>query len=200
MLCFDYNGYKNVFGRLRKDIGGFMELIEIKKKKWFVRVDKNIKKEIKLLLVPEAKNKSRAKMSFYDSGELSSFSINSLGEQIIDESKALTFSKLVKKHMEEKNITTKDIYRNSLIDRKLFSALNVNDKYTPTKETAIMYCFALGLNLDESKELLNSAGYALYKFSNFDIVVEYFLKNKIYNIDKLNDALYTYTKKCIGYR
>ena len=176
-----------------------MELIEVKKKKWFVRVDRNIKKDLKELLIAQPKNNLRAKMSC-DGAICSSEREETLAEAIVNENDVPTFSKLVKKYMEDKNITSKDIYKNSLIDRKLFSALNVNDKYTPTKETAIMYCLALELSLEEAKYLLNSAGYALYKYSNFDIIVEYFLKNKIYNIDKLNDALYTYTKKCIGYR
>jgi len=176
-----------------------MELIEISKKKWFVKVDKSIKKDLNELVSRQPKNMSKAKMSFSSLEKMCAYEGDALENEIINENMAPTFSKLVKQHMQDKNITTKDIYKNSLIDRKLFSALNVNDKYTPTKETAIMYCFALGLNIEDSKSLLNSAGYSLYKYSNFDIIVEYFLKNKIYNIDKLNDALYTYTKKCIGY-
>ena len=102
--------------------------------------------------------------------------------------------------MGEKGLTSKDIYKNSLINRKLFSALNVNDDYIPSRETAIMYCIALKLNYKESIDLMKSAGYSFYEYSNFDMIVKYFLDNKIYNIDKINDALYFYTKKCLGYR
>jgi hypothetical protein len=173
-----------------------MELKTSSKRRFFLEVDKGLKdyfdglKECSIQY--ESTATIRQKMMVYDS-DYSEI-------HIVDTTTSPTFSKLVKKHMEEKNITTKDIYKNSLIDRKLFSSLNVNDNYSPSKETAIMYCFALKLNLDESMELLNSAGYTLYEYSNFDIIVKYFLNNSLYNIDRLNDALYFYTKKCIGYR
>ena len=77
---------------------------------------------------------------------------------------------------------SKDIYKNSLINRKLFSALNVNDDYVPSRETAIMYCIALKLSYDESNNLLKTAGYSFYEYSNFDRIIKYFLDNKIYNI------------------
>ena len=102
--------------------------------------------------------------------------------------------------MDSKGLTSKDIYKNSLINRKLFSALNVNDEYVPSRETAIMYCIALKLSYDESSNLMKTAGYSFYEYSNFDRVIKYFLDKKIYNIDKINDALYYYTNKCLGYR
>lgn len=178
-----------------------MELTTCEKKRFFVRINRNLKRQLKDLLPGKenvsfgAKGSAKMKASYVMKEESSS-----LSERLIETKDIPTFSKLVKEHMYKKNITSSDIYKNSLIDRKLFSALNVNDNYMPSKETAIMYCLALNLQLDEAMELLSSAGYTLYKYSNFDIIVKYFLENKIYNIDKLNDALYVYTKKCIGYR
>lgn len=176
-----------------------MELKLSKRKRFFVKVDKNIKEKLNFLNSKKIERTSYKEKVMYE--EASVLEHNScIEDYIVDEKSVLTFSKLVKKTMEEKNITSKDIYKNSLINRKLFSALNVNDDYIPSRETAIMYCIALKLDYVESVSLMKSAGYSFYEYSNFDRVVKYFLDNKIYNIDKINDALYYYTNKCLGYR
>ncbi len=175
-----------------------MEVTLVKKKIFFPRVPRELKKIL-------GNNKDRnLKMK---NVKCSTFRLDccvneeSIDSYLVEEPKnCVTFPKLVKKIMAEKNITTKDIYKNSLINRKLFSALNVNDDYIPSRETAIMYCIALQLNYDESVSLLKSAGYTFLEYSNFDRVIKYFLDKKIYNIDKINDALYYYTNKCLGYK
>ena len=182
-----------------------MELKETSKRKFRIFTKKIIIEELE---IGKENSTFKGKASFVNNESIcgdfviedsNMASFDNLGDKLVNTEKAPTFSKLVKDYMRVKNITTKDIYRNSLINRKLFSALNVNDYYIPSKETAIMYCFALNLNYNESLELLSSAGYTLYKYSNFDIIIKYFLEHRIYNIDKLNDTLYSYTKRCIGY-
>ena len=176
-----------------------MELKLSSKKRFFVKIDKNIKElfgNSKILYSLE-NTECRFKMA----NEKSMICYDScIEDYIVDENNVLTFSKLVKKIMCEKGLTSKDIYKNSLINRKLFSALNVNDDYIPSRETAIMYCIALKLNYDESIKLMKSAGYSFYEYSNFDQIIKYFLDKKIYNINKINDALYYYTNKCLGYK
>lgn len=178
-----------------------MELKLSSKKRYFVKVSK----EIKIFLGEVKESKGLERINYkYSSIRTKvmdcTYFEESIDDYIIDDNNAPTFSKLVKKIMEEKGFTSKDIYKNSLINRKLFSALNVNDEYVPSRETAIMYCIALKLNYNESSNLMKTAGYSFYEYSNFDRVIKYFLDNKIYNIDKINDALYYYTNKCLGYR
>lgn len=178
-----------------------MELKVSSRKRFFVRVSSDIKEDLGYLEENKVKFASvRKQKACFKESIMYSYDNACIEDYIVDTSDALTFSKIVKKIMEDKGITSKDIYKNSLINRKLFSALNVNDDYIPSRETAIMYCIALKLNYEESSNLLKSAGYSFYEYSNFDRVVKYFLDNKIYNIDKINDALYYYTNKCLGYR
>ena len=177
-----------------------MELILSSKKRLFVKVDRDVKDFFGDLKQPNKLEKVKCKAINLTEELLVSYDSCMIEDYIIDEKNTLTFSKLVKKIMGEKGLTSKDIYKNSLINRKLFSALNVNDDYIPSRETAIMYCIALKLNYDDSVNLMKSAGYSFYEYSNFDMIVKYFLDNKIYNIDKINDALYYYTNKCLGYR
>lgn len=178
-----------------------MELKLSNKKRFFVRVSKHVKEDLKYLnrKVRKVESNYRGKCS-YNETTIMSYENNCIEDYIVDESNIPTFSKLVKNIMNEKGMTSKDIYKNSLINRKLFSALNVNDEYIPSRETAIMYCLALKLSYSESERLMKSAGYCFYEYSNFDIIIKYCIDNKIFNIDKVNDALYYYTRKCLGYR
>ncbi len=177
-----------------------MELKLSSKKRFFVRVDKSVKELFGGNKYIRSLKKEKCSSRALNEKITVSYDCCSIEDYIVDEDNALTFSKLVKKIMEDKCITSKDIYKNSLINRKLFSALNVNDDYIPSRETAIMYCIALKLDYDSSVKLMKSAGYSFYEYSNFDMIVKYFLDSKIYNIDKINDALYYYTNKCLGYR
>ena len=40
------------------------------------------------------------------------------------------------------------------------------------------------------KELVESAGYSMTRTNKFDIVIEYFVRNKKYSIDEINAVLY----------
>lgn len=176
-----------------------MELKESNKIRLFVRVNSNIKNDLNNLIGIRLQKRENVKGSPYLAKFYSSETIIDNVNSVVNNNDQ-TFSKLVKQIMIDKNITTKDIYKNTLINRKLFSALNVNDDYIPSRETAIMYCLGLKLNYEESKNLMNLAGYAFNEYSNFDRIIKYFIDNGIYNIDKLNDALYYYTRKCLGYK
>lgn len=176
-----------------------MELKESNKIRLFVRVNSNIKNDLNNLVGIRLKKRENAKGSPYLAKFYSSEAIIDNVNSVVNNNDQ-TFSKLVKQIMINKNITTKDIYKNTLINRKLFSALNVNDDYIPSRETAIMYCLGLKLNYEESNDLMKMAGYTFNEHSNFDRIIKYFIDNGIYNIDKLNDALYYYTKKCLGYK
>ena len=176
-----------------------MELKESTKIRLFLRIKGNIKNDLNSLLGVSAKKREKVKGSPYLAKFYSSETIINDVNSVVNNNDQ-TFSKLVKQIMINKNITTKEIYKNTLINRKLFSALNVNDDYIPSRETAIMYCLALKLNYEESNDLMKMAGYTFNEYSNFDRIIKYFIDNGIYNIDKLNDALYYYTKKCLGYK
>ena len=51
---------------------------------------------------------------------------------------------------------------------------------------------ALELSIDEAKDLLNCAGFAFSKSSKMDIIIAYFLQNKIYDMFEINEILYEY--------
>lgn len=91
-----------------------------------------------------------------------------------------------------------EIYRKANVDRKLFSKIRNNADYRPSKTTALAFAFALELDIDETRDFIARAGFALSRSSKFDVIVEYFLLNGKYNINELNEVLFAFDQPLVG--
>ena len=62
----------------------------------------------------------------------------------------------------------------------------------------LAFAVALELPLSEASDLLKAAGYSLTHSNPFDIVLEYCLSHRIYNIWEINEVLFQYDMPLLG--
>ena len=108
-----------------------------------------------------------------------------------------TFSEYLMYLIGEKQLKNADVYKRAIIDRRVFSKIVKNPDYHPQKLTALCLCVGAMLNLDESKDLLARAGYALSPCDKTDIIFSYFIENEIYDMIELDIQLEEHGLPCI---
>ena len=89
----------------------------------------------------------------------------------------------------EKRLSPEEFSLRSRIDRELLAEMRTDHACHPSKLTVIRACFGLELGLEESLDLLGSAGYALSSTSSFDLAIRYCMIKKLTDIDFINDIL-----------
>ena len=103
-----------------------------------------------------------------------------------------TFSQRLIRMIKERDMTEAEAYKKAFVDRRHFAKIKKDPYYMPNKKTVLAFSIALELSLDETKDLLRSAGYALSRSSKFDIIIVYFLEGKNYDMFEINEVLYEY--------
>lgn len=97
-----------------------------------------------------------------------------------------TFQQYLLYLIKEKGLTNSEVYKNAIIAKQLFFKIKVNPNYHPDKATAMRLCVGARLSLDETKDLLARAGYALSPCDKRDIIFSYFIEKHIYDMIEID--------------
>jgi len=91
-----------------------------------------------------------------------------------------------------------EIYNRANVSRQHFSKIRNNPDYRPTKATAVAFAIALELDLEQTKDLIGRAGYALTNSSKFDVIIRFFIESRNYNMMDINTALFEFDQTLLG--
>ena len=108
------------------------------------------------------------------------------------------FSETLLRLIDEKGMTDAQCYKKANVDRRLFSKIRSDPDYRPSKPTVFAFAIALELTLPETKNLLQKAGFALTHSSKLDVVLEYCIKRRFYDILQINEVLFDLDLPLLG--
>lgn len=100
-----------------------------------------------------------------------------------------TFQEVLFDFIDKRGMKDSEVYNACLVGRDTFSHIRKGDKGV-SKRTVKQLCFGLKLTYDEAVILMASAGYAFSGSNLSDVIVAYYLKNSMYDIDDANITLY----------
>lgn len=185
IVIFDKASYQ-ISEKLFNDITAYIDDVYIEEHPEYFKESSVLKKSIARYLDP-------IEMPYdYDAG----VNIEDLNEKLkqLDES----FSQMLLRTIDEKGITDVECYKKANINRKLFSKIRSDIYYKPSKSTVIAFAIALELSLNETKDMLEKAGFALSHSNKFDVIIEYFILKGNYNIFEINEVLFAFDQKLLG--
>ena len=98
----------------------------------------------------------------------------------------------------EKGISKKEFYIRANINKSMFWGMKHHPEQIPKKTSALACVIGLQLDYDQALDLLRRAGMTLSKYYETDLIVEYFIREKNYDIDEINGLLWEKDLSLLG--
>ena len=109
-----------------------------------------------------------------------------------------TFQQRLFRLIDESGLDDVTVYKKANIDRKVFSRIRCKQDYKPKKKTAVAFAIALELDMPTMLDLLSRAEIAFSPSNKFDLIITYFITNRVYDIFEINAALFKYGQPILG--
>ncbi len=111
--------------------------------------------------------------------------------------KSDTFSEYLMYLIESKGMKNSDVYNRAIVDKRYFSKIKNNKDFHPEKIKALCLCVGARLNLDETKDLLGRAGYALSPADLTDIIFAFYIEHEHFDVIDIDIQLEEHGLPCI---
>ena len=108
------------------------------------------------------------------------------------------FSDTLMAMIDERGLKDSEVYKRANLSRQHFSKIRSNPHYQPKKNTVLALAVALELSPEEASMLLERAGFAFSHADQRDVIVEFFIKEGIYDVFEINDALFAFDQPLLG--
>lgn len=109
-----------------------------------------------------------------------------------------SFAEMLLRKIDENGMKDSDCYKKANVSRQLFSKIRSDRDYKPKKPTAVAFIMALELPIEEANVMLAKAGYAFSRSDKFDIIVQFLIQRKLYNVNNANLILFKYHQALLG--
>lgn len=109
-----------------------------------------------------------------------------------------SFSETLMAIISSKGLKDSMVYNKANIDRRHFSKIRTGEIKVPKKQTVLALAIALELNITETSNLLEKAGYSLSRSLPSDVIIRYYIENENYDIYDINYALFEYDQPLLG--
>lgn len=108
-----------------------------------------------------------------------------------------SFSETLLSMIDARGLTDAQVYGRANLTRQYFSKLR-SGRLNPSKRVVLALAVALELDLDQTQTLLARAGYVFAHNSKFDVIVEYFISHRVYDVDRINYELFCHDQQLLG--
>ena len=160
------------------------------KKKKVERIKKDIPMDLRLELRALQEKKRNEPPQIRYSLSPSDGTINTAVKEIKETVLEPTFRELLFEYIEKKGMNDPEVYKKAQVDKRTFSKIRTDENKYVSRYTAICLGLALELEQDDFDKLLKANHDYLSDNEYFGIAIKWCIKNKIYDIEQVNDILY----------
>lgn len=118
-------------------------------------------------------------------------------EKYMAENRKVSFGSMLLMLIDERSEKDSDVYKRAFLDRRVFSRIRCDNRYQPSKNTAIRLALSLALDRTNFDELLKTAGFILSNSDVNDLIIAFCVEHKIYDLWHINSILEHYRQPSI---